>query len=451
MRKKIIKTTERLTISQIIVLFYFFAAIISTILLTLPITLKDGVELSFIDALFTAISAISVTGLSTINLSETLSVPGTFIFAFILQFGGIGVMALGTFFWLLVGKKIGFRERRLIMIDQNATSLSGVVDTVKNILIAFIVIELIGTILLGIHFINYFPTWQEAFLQGFFASVSAATNAGYDITGKSLLPFATDYYVQLINITLLVLGAIGYPVLIEVRNYFRHKGDLKYRFSLFTKVTTLTYFLLVVIGTAFIYLFEKKNFFADKSWHESFFYSLFQSVSTRNGGLATMDVSDFSTPTLLLICLLMFIGASPSSVGGGIRTTTFAIVILSIFSYAQGKNTIKVFKKEVDIEDVFKSYIVITTATIICGISVILLSFIEPRFTLMEILFEVTSAFGTSGFSMGITANLSTFGKIIIMILMFIGRVGIISFLFIIRGTPKKESIHYPKERIIIG
>jgi Trk-type K+ transport system membrane component len=209
--------------------------------------------------------------------------------------------------------------------------------------------------------------------------------------------------------------------------------------------------LLAILGAVVIYLFERNHFFNDKSWHESLFYSLFQSVSTRNGGLATMNIADFSTATLLIICLLMFIGASPSSVGGGIRTTTFAIIMLSIYSFAKGRNTIKVFKREIDFEDVIKSYIVITTATFICGSAVISLSIIEPEFTLMQIMFEVASAFGTSGFSMGITADLSNAGKIIIMILMFIGRVGIISFLFIIRGTPTKESVHYPKERIIIG
>ncbi|MDZ5472913.1 TrkH family potassium uptake protein [Bacillus sp. 31A1R] len=451
MKTKAVKISEKLSSVQIIVLYYVISVIISTILIMLPITLKECAEISLVDALFTAASAVSVTGLSTIAINEVLSVPGTFIFAFILQFGGIGVMTLGTFVWLLMGKKIGLRERKLIMTDQNQSTLSGLVQLMKQILYLILTIEAIGAVILGLYFLKYFPTWQEAFLQGFFASVSATTNAGFDITGSSLIPFAQDYFVQLINIVLLIIGAIGFPVLIELREFITYKGESKFRFSLFTKITTLTFFALVVLGTMAIALFEYHHFFIGKSWHESFFYALFQSVSTRNGGLATMHVSEFSIPTLIVLCILMFIGASPSSVGGGIRTTTFAIMILSIYTYARGRNTIKIFHREVMQEDVIKSYIVITTAIMICSVSVILLCFIEPTFSLMEIMFEVSSAFGTTGLSMGITADLSTTGKTIIILLMFIGRIGIFSFLFLIRGNPTQEKYHYPQEKIIIG
>jgi len=442
---------EKLSSVQIIVLFYILAVFISTVLLMLPITLKSGEDISFIDALFTSASAVSVTGLSTISISEKLSVAGTFIFAFILQFGGIGIMTLGTFIWLLMGKKIGLRERKLIMTDQNQSTLSGLVQLMRQILYLIILIEIIGSVVLGIYLVNYYPNWQDAFLHGFFMSVSATTNAGFDITGQSLLPYANDYFVQLVNIILLILGAIGFPVLIEVRHFLFRREDSLFRFSLFSKVTSTTFFLLVIGGTLLIILFEYNHFFAGKSWHESFFYALFQSVTTRNGGLATMDVSEFTTPTLLLLCILMFIGASPSSVGGGIRTTTFAIMMLSIFTYAKGRDTIKVFKKEILQEDILKSYIVITTAVMICSASVIILAVLEPTIGLMEIVFEVCSAFGTTGLSMGITADLSTASKLVIILVMFIGRIGIFSFLFIIRGNPVKEKFHYPKERIIIG
>ncbi|MBM6617072.1 TrkH family potassium uptake protein [Bacillus suaedaesalsae] len=445
------KLKIQLSSVQILVLFYVSAVAISTILLLLPITLKNGAELSFLDALFTSASAISVTGLSTIVVADILSVPGTFIFAFILQFGGIGIMTLGTFVWLLFGKKIGLKERKLIMTDQNQSTLSGLVQLMRQILTLIIIVELIGAVILGIHFLNYFETWQEAFLQGFFASVSATTNAGFDITGQSLIPFANDYFVQFINILLLIIGAIGFPVLIELKEYFSHRGEYPYRFTLFTKLTTFTFFALIVWGAIFIWMFELNHYFSNKAWHESLFYALFHSVSSRNGGLATMDMNEFSTPTLLVLCILMFIGASPSSVGGGIRTTTFAIMILSIFSYARGYSSIKVFKREIYQEDIIKSYIVITTAIMLCAAAVIVLIYIEPNFTVMQILFEVSSAFGTTGLSMGITPYLSTPGKIIIIALMFIGRIGIFSFLFLIRGKGNEESYRYPKEKIIIG
>lgn len=449
MLKKI--NLNKLTPPQIIVLYYLLAVTVSTFLLKLPIALKPGVELSFIDAFFTAASAVSVTGLTVINISETFSVTGNFILMFVLQFGGIGIMTLGTFMWLLFKKKIGLKERRLIMTDQNQTSLAGLVSLLKQVLILIVIIELIGALVLGIYLMNYFSNPAEAFLHGLFMSVSATTNGGFDITGQSLQPYAGDYFIQFINILLIILGAIGFPVLIEVKRFLFHKsGESRFRFSLFTKLTTVTFFGLVVFGTIMLIVLEFNHFFAGKSWHEGFFYALFQSVSTRSGGLATMDVSQFTEPTLLLMSALMFIGASPSSVGGGIRTTTFAINILFLFHYAKGKRTINVFNRQVHDEDVAKANIVMLMAVLICTSSVFLLS-ISESFTLIQIIFEVCSAFGTTGLSMGITPDLSTFGKLLIIILMFIGRVGILTFIILISRKGNQENYRFPKERVIIG
>lgn len=441
----------RLTSVQIIVLFYFSAAAIATALFSLPFVTQPGVEFSLLDRIFTAVSAISVTGLTVVPTAETFTAPGTFVLAFVLQFGGIGIMTLGTFIWILLGKKIGLRERKLIMTDQNRGTFSGLVKLMIEILKIIIVIELIGTLILGVYFLQFFPAWQEAFRQGFFASVSATTNAGFDITGESLIPFANDYFVQTINMILLVLGAIGFPVLLEVKEFFRSRREnIRFKFSLYTKLTTLTFFILTIVGMVFILIFDWSHFLLDKPWHEKFFYSLFQSVTTRNGGLATMDVAQFSVATQLVLTVLMFIGASPSSVGGGVRTTTFAIVILAILSFSRGKQSVKIFRREVDPEDIMKSFVVIFVATIICCSSIILLTVFEP-FPVMAIIFEVASAFGTTGLSLGITPELSSFGKIIIIFLMFVGRIGIFSFLFIMRGETPQEKFHYPKEKVIIG
>ncbi|MCM3569149.1 TrkH family potassium uptake protein [Neobacillus mesonae] len=437
---------------QIIVLFYLIAVIVSTLLLSLPFALKPGVHLKFIDILFIAVSGLSVTGLSPVSIVDTFSTTGIFILMFILQFGGIGIMTLGTFLWLLMKKKIGLKERQLIATDQNQSNLSGLVKLMRQILIIILLIELIGALILGTYFLTYFSTWEEAYLQGLFASVSATTNAGFDITGNSLIPFAHDYFVQIINIVLLTLGAIGFPVLIELKDFFLHRKDNKqsHHFSLYTKLTTVTFFLLMFGGTFLILLFDFNHYFANKSWHESLFYAFFQSSSTRNGGLATMDVSHFSRPTLLVLCLLMFIGASPSSVGGGVRTTTFAVNWLVIFSFARGRKNIKVFGRELHEDDIRKSFVVSFLAFFICFIAVIILSETEP-FNMLEIMFEVSSAFGTTGLSMGITPDLSFTGKIIIIILMFIGRIGILSFIFIFNRGNKQESYRYPRERVIIG
>ncbi len=436
--------------AQLIVSFYLLAVIVSTILLSLPIALKPGVSWSLVDVVFTAASAVSVTGLSVVPIVDTFSTTGIFILMFVLQFGGIGIMTLGTFIWLLLRKRIGLKERQLIMTDQNQTNLSGLVTLMKQILGIILLIEFFGALILGTYFLNYFPTWQEAYLQGLFASVSATTNAGFDITGDSLIPFANDYFVQFVTILLLTLGAIGFPVLIELKSYILDKKKMRHHFSLYTKLTVITFFSLMVFGTLAILVFEANHFLSGKSWHESFFYAFFQSATTRNGGLATMDVSQFSEATLLIICLLMFIGASPSSVGGGVRTTTFAVNILMLISFARGHKKIRVFGRQLHEEDERKSVIVTLLAILICFSATVILSAIEP-FTTLQILFEVCSAFGTTGLSMGITADLSTVGKLIIISLMFIGRIGILSFILLFNRRNRDVSYDNPKERVIIG
>jgi len=445
------KNLNKLSPAQIIITYYLIAVVVSMILLSLPIAIQPGAKWTFMDALFTAASAVSVTGLTTVNISETLTVPGIFILMLVLQVGGIGVMTLGTFFWLILRKKIGLRERRLIMTDQNQTHMSGLVKLLKEILYLVILIEAIGALILGSYFLRYYPTWEEAFLHGMFASVSATTNAGLDITGASLRPFTKDYFVQLMNILLLTLGAIGFPVLIELKGFLlRRNKKVPYTFSLFTKITTITFFGLLVLGTIAIFSFEYNRFFADKSWHEAFFYSFFQSATSRSAGLSTMDVNNFSDPTLLILCALMFIGASPSSVGGGIRTTTFALNLLFLYHFARGRRTVRVFKREVHQDDIIKSLVVSIMAVLICFLSVLLLMLTENQ-PLLAIMFEVASAFGTTGLSMGITPELSTFGKMVIITLMFIGRVGVVSFLFLLSKNAYRDSINLPKERVIIG
>lgn len=445
------KKLSNLTPAQMIVVYYSIAVLVSVSLLSLPLATKPGVHFTFMDALFVAVSAVSVTGLTTVNISETFTTTGSYILMFIFQFGGIGIMALGTFFWLIIGKKIGLKERQLIMADQNQTGLSGMVKMLKGILLIITIIELFGALLLGTHFLNYYPNWQEAFMHGLFLSVSATTNAGFDITGASMIPYANDYFVQIVSIMLMALGAIGFPVLMETKEYFTQRNNKHlFRFSLFTKITTVTFLCLLIFGTLVILLLEHNHFLADKTWHQSFFYALFQSAATRSGGLATLNINDLTESTLLVMSSLMFIGASPSSVGGGIRTTTFALNLLFLYHFARGNRSIKIFKRELTEEDVTKSLVVTTLAIMICFTATVILRITEDH-ALIAILFEVSSAFGTSGLSMGITPELSTIGKFVIIILMFIGRVGLVIFLLFIGGKGDKTQIHYPKEKVIIG
>ncbi|MER2036508.1 MAG: TrkH family potassium uptake protein [Solibacillus sp.] len=442
--------TRKITPFQILLIFYFFAILISYLLLRIPGVHKEGVEVSHLDSLFTAVSAVSVTGLTTVTVSETYSGLGLAVILLILQFGAIGIMSIGTFLWMIFGKKIGMRERQLIMIDHNQYNLSGVVALIKQIATLLILIESIGAIILTVHFKRYFDTWEDAAINGVFASISATTNGGFDITGMSLLPFHHDYFIQFVCMILIFLGAIGFPVLIEVKTYLLRK-DPTFRFSLFTKITTLTYGALFAVGTIVILIIEVFQSFRGMSWHEALFSAMFHSVSTRSAGLTTYDVTTFSEATSLFMSALMFIGASPSSVGGGIRTTTFAIVILFLIAYSQGHSDVHIFKREIHLIDVFRSFVVVIFAIfMVLGATMILL-ITEQHATMTQIIFEITSAFGTCGMSLGITGNLSTVGKVVIMALMFIGRVGLISFLYSIGGRGNKKKYHYPKERIIIG
>ncbi|MBM7698493.1 TrkH family potassium uptake protein [Kurthia huakuii] len=447
------KIKKRATPFQVIVLYYFAAMTVSFILLSLPGVHKPGVEVSWLDSLFTAVSAVSVTGLTTINISETYSLFGIIMLLVVLQLGAIGIMSAGTFLWLVVGKKIGLRERQLIMVDHNQYNLSGVVHLIKEIIKILLTIEAVGAFILTcyFYFTPYYETFSQALLHGIFSAVSATTNGGFDITGTSMAPFRNDYFVQVINMILITLGAIGFPVLIEVKAFLKRKHNEVFRFSLFAKITTVTYAALFVSGTLIVLLIESFHSFKGMSWHEALFAAMFQSNSTRSAGLTTVDVTQFHESTDMFLSFLMFIGASPSSVGGGIRTTTFAIAALFIYNFARGKEDIQVFKREIYLIDVYRSYAVILLACIMVLFSTMILSISEKNASLIQIVFEITSAFGTCGMSLGLTDDLTSFGKVVIMLLMFIGRVGLISFLYSLGGKAEKPKFHYPKERVIIG
>lgn len=441
---------RKLTPAQIIVFYYFLAIAFSFIVLNLPGVYNPGVHVSFIDSLFTAVSAVSVTGLTPISIGETYSVFGIIMLMVVLQVGGIGIMSIGTFFWLLVKKRIGLRERQLIMVDHNQYSLSGVVHLIKEIVKIIFLIEIVGGLILTLYIARFYDSFSEALLNGMFMAVSATTNAGFDITGSSLNIYFNDYFIQLITMILIVLGAIGFPVLIEVKSYFS-KNIPNFRFSLFTKITTTTFAALLVFGTIMILILESFHSFKGMAWHEKVFAALFHSVSARSAGLTTYDVTQFSEATDIVISGLMFIGASPSSVGGGIRTTTFAIAMLFLINFARGNQVINVFHRQIKLIDVFRSYAVILLAGMMVIISVLILSITEPGLPIVALLFEITSAFGTCGMSLGVTSELSIVGKFLIMILMFIGRVGLISFLYTLGGKTNKIHYQYPKERVIIG
>lgn len=434
-------------------MYYIVAIIVAFLLLNLPFVHKSGINVDPIDSLFVAVSGVSVTGLSPVNIVETYTTFGQIIIMIILNIGGIGVMAIGTMLWVFLGKHIGMRERQLIMLDNNKDTMSGTVKLILDIVRTILIIEFVGASLLAFYFYRDNPDLQYAIMQGMFVAVSATTNGGLDITGQSLIPYANDYFVQTIVMFLIILGSIGFPVLIEVKAYIKNRIP-NFRFSLFAKITTMTYLVLFVFGAIIILLFEHNHAFQNMTWHKSLFYALFQSATTRSAGLQTIDVSNFGEGTNVIMSVLMFIGSSPSSVGGGIRTTTFAILILFLLNFSNNneKTSIKAFNREIHTTDVQRSFAVFTMAGILTFAGTITILVVENgKISFLQAFFEVMSAFGTCGLSLGVTDDISGMSKIVLMVLMFIGRVGLISFIIMIGGRREPDKYHYPKERIQIG
>lgn len=445
------KRIWRLTPQQWIVVYYIIAMLVSFLLLRLPYVHKPGVHVSYVDSMFLAVSGISVTGLAPMSIVDTYSLFGQVIILIVLNIGGLGVMAMGTLVWVILGKRIGMQERRLIMVDNNQEQMTGVVQLLKEIVKVLLTIEAVGALLLAFYFYKDMHSVKEALYQGLFASVAATTNGGLDITGASLNPYADDYFVQSIVMILIVLGAIGFPVIIEIKTYIMNKVP-NFRFSLFAKLTLTTYALLLIVGTIVIYLLEMGNAFKGLTWHKSLFYAMFQSSTTRSAGLTTIDLTTLTEATQFFMGGLMFIGSSPSSVGGGIRTTTFAILVLFIINFSNGRTTIQVFNKEIHPIDMQRAFAVMILAIIICFTALaVILGFENGKHQFLEIFFEVMSAFGTCGLSLGITSELAVPSKIVIMIVMFIGRVGLITFVIMLGGKAEPVKYHYPKERIMIG
>lgn len=433
---------------QLIVLSYLALALLGAILLSLPVSLKPGVSITFVDALFTATSAISVTGLSSVTIHQTYNGFGIAVLLVWLQLGGIGIMTLGTLMYVVLGRQINLRGRMLIKVDQNQTSLEGMVLLMLFIFKLALALELIAVLLLSGHFyLSYHYDWQTAFLMGLFHSISAFTNAGFDLFGNSLQGFPRDYFIHTVLAILLILGAIGFPVLLELRSWFLHKRT---RFSLFTKVTTLTFLGLFIVGVVVIWLGEAHTSLAGLPWHQKLSVALFQSASTRSAGLTSFDVTQFRTATLLFFCLLMFIGGSPSSCGGGIRTTTFAVVLMSIITFWRGREHVQVFGRELYPQDIHRAYSIFAVAIMIVFFATMAILEMES-FEAIQVLFEVCSAFGTCGMSLGITSELGTPSKMILIVLMLIGRVGLLSLLLLPHRPGKKQKFHYVKERIIVG
>lgn len=441
---------------QIIVFYYILMTVLSLVLFYMPIFREPDSHVSFVDMLFMAISTVSVTGLSTFDINSVFNDNGIILLEILFQVGGLGIMMISTAFVIFSKRRITLKQRQLIMTDMNQPRLSGIVRLIRITFSILIWFQLLFGTFFSIYFYyrGYFDRWRDAVFYGFYQAISAVTNSGFDVTGDSIKPFAHDYFFLILIMFLIFVGGIGFPVLMECREwllYKRSNAKLPFRFSLFTKLAVLAFVILFVSGTVLIYLLEKDHLFQDSNMSVKWINSMFYSITTRNAGLQIHDLGDFQITTLIIFSLLMFIGCSPSSVGGGIRTTTVAIIGLYLYSFLKSEDNINIFGRRIDQDDVRKSVVVFMLSLGMCFFCIVFLSTTEEQ-TLISIIIEVTSAFGTTGLSLGITGDLSVVGKITIAALMFIGRIGMLYTLMLFVPKETRDlGYEYPSEKIIIG
>ncbi|ERM19816.1 TrkH family potassium uptake protein [Brevibacillus laterosporus] len=447
----LVKLIKKFHLSPPKVLVLGFALIIAigAILLTLPIATNDGQGLSLINAVFTSTSATCVTGLVVTDTGTTFTLFGQLVILALIQVGGLGFMTLATFFALLMGKKISLQQRLLLQESLNQISIEGVVRLAKMLLIFTGLIELTGGVLLTLRFAFDMP-FAKALYYGMFHSISNFNNAGFDLMGEfsSLTKYVSDPIVNITVCLLIILGGIGFIVMAEVYGY----RDTK-RLSLHTKVVLTTTAILIILGTLAIFILEFTNpkTLQPLSPVGKFFGALYQSVTARTAGSNTISIGDMHQSSLFFMIVLMFIGASPGSTGGGIKTTTFATLLGAVWAQIKGREDVIFYRQRILPHMIYKSLTVTMTALFIVIIVSMILTITEPGKDFLMILFESVSAFATVGLSMGLTPDLSDIGKIVISLTMFAGRVGPLTIAFALAQRNRKEYFRYPKGKIMIG
>jgi len=436
----------KITPLSIIVLSFLGIIIIGVFLLKLPISTQTDEALSWVDSIFLSTSAVCVTGLSTLpDLSITLSVFGKVVLALLIQIGGIGIVTIAIYVLIVLGIKIGVTERYVIKEALNQHSLSGVVKLVKSIIITTIIIEFFGMLINFIVFIQDYEFWKALGISAFH-SISSFNNAGFDILGdSSLQAYSSNILLNINTMAMIIIGGIGFIVIRDILSKKKWSA-----LSLYSKIVLKATLFLIVSGTIIIMLFEYKNV--------TFLEALFQSVTTRTAGFSTVKVSMFSYSTLMVIMVFMFIGASPNSTGGGIKTTTFYIMFKSIVSFLKGKPTI-INNRRIGSESRTKAFTLAGLALSSIVVVFVILTSVEannPHYNMpfIDMLFETFSAFGTVGLSMCITSHLMPASKVILSLLMFLGRLGPITIFGLMNknwGHPVTSSIEYAREQVIIG
>ena len=445
-----------LSTAQIILLSFIIAVLIGSLLLWLPISSADGESVPYIDALFTATTSACVTGLVTLPTVSAWSIFGQVIILLLIQIGGLGVITVMSGFMLALHRKMGLGDRLLIQDAFNLNTLSGLSSFIKKVIIGTLIVEGVGALLYMTVFVPDFGA--KGILISIFNSVSAFCNAGIDIIATdSLCSYATNPMINIVTCLLIVMGGIGYIVwwdLARVIPEFKKKGLRCLRsLTLHSKIAMWATLILIFAGGALIFVFEYNNpaTIGDMSLFDKIQVSLFQSVTTRTAGFASLPQENLTNSSSILCLVLMFIGGSPVGTAGGIKTVTIAVLFASAYSTVLGKDEVTLFGRNISREALKKSVAVLGASFSIMLISTLALSACTDA-SVIDILYETVSATATVGLTRGVTSILGTAGKIIIIATMYLGRVGPISLAFALNVKKKTQNIiKNPSEDISVG
>jgi len=441
---------QKLSPTQFVVLSFALVISMGVLLLSLPISNQQRVFTPLVDVLFTATSAVCVTGLVTLETGQYFSMFGQGVILALIQIGGLGLMTFTTMMFVILGRRISLRDRLMIAEQLNQNQLSGVIKLVLNIAAMTVFIELIGAAFLSIRFIPLYGVGKGIWYS-VFHSVSAFCNAGFDLLGdgrfRSLNDFVKDPIVSLTIAGLIILGGLGFTVIRDINS----KRNWK-KLTLHSKVVLSATGVLLILGMAGFAIMEYNNpdTLGSLSWDGKILATIFQGVTPRTAGFATIDFAKVEPETALLTIFLMFTGASPSSTGGGIKTTTMATLVLMLLFMIRTGNEPTIFNRRLPRETMDKAIYVLLISLLIVMISTTLVLMAEP-FSFQQVVFEVVSAFGTVGLSTGITPALTSFSKVVLISTMFIGRVGGLSLALSLWRKYDSHNVQWPEEHVLIG
>ena len=447
--RKVVKTFREVKIKPYAMIALSFAGLIfiGGIILFLPISLASNQKvISLLDAFFTSTSAVCVTGLTVVDTGSFFSRFGQTVILVLIQLGGLGLMTFAAFFSVVTGEKMSIYGRVTLQTALSGGNLSTIGRFVKAIIFTTFFVEFIGAAFLFIRFSETKPL-LEAIYFSIFHSVSAFCNAGFSLFSDNLCRFRGDILINVVVMLLIIVGGIGFPVIVNILERLRKKEK---RLSLNTRLVLITTLCLIFFGAIIFYLMEQDNLLKGIPTKEKILASLFSSVTPRTAGFNTVDFGIAKEATLLFICILMFIGASPGGTGGGIKTTTFAVIVLNTINTMRDKLSVEIFNREIPFDVIRKSIIVFFLSILWLAAGTILIALTE-KILLSKVLFEEFSAFGTVGLSTGITATLKPFSKIVLMMTMFIGRIGPMTLVFSLGMETSRMIVRRPEEKVLTG